>query len=130
MILFITFTDPNSISEKKPKGVQKQFPIRVSYYALKMLKEKLGRGLTLTDDGTDYEAYETLLFYSLKKGHDKTYPGKDFPFKEEQMEDIMDEVYTEFMQIIPKFFSDKEIEAAQQQLQAQAGGGEVAEKKQ
>jgi len=111
MIKFITFADPKSVTKAKPEGTKKKYPVRVSYYALKMLKEDLGHGLSITDDGTDYEAYETLLFYALKKGHQKVTPEVEFPFKKEDMEDIMDEVYFEFMQIVPEFFSDSTLEA-------------------
>jgi hypothetical protein len=97
MIRFITFEEQD-------------YPVRVSYYALKMLKEELGRGLNPTDDGTDYDAYECLLFYALKKGHQKVTPNMEFPFKREQMEDVMDECYFEFMKIVPEFFSDETVE--------------------
>jgi hypothetical protein len=110
MIKFITYTDPITVTKQNPEGVAKQYPIRVSYYALKMLKEELGRGLSPTDDGTDYTAYEALLFYALKKGHQKVTPEKEFTFKREQMEDMMDEVYFQFMKLVPLFFSDEVVE--------------------
>jgi hypothetical protein len=113
MIKFLTFADPKSVDKKHPEGIQQEYPIRVSYYALKMLKEELGRGLLPTDDGTDYAAYECLLFYALKKGHQKVTPEVDFPFTKDQMEDVMDEVYFDFMKIVPEFFSDETLEPKQ-----------------
>ena len=93
------------------------YPIRISYYSLKKLKEKLGRGLSITDDGTDYTVYETLLYYALEKGHKLTYPDKPFPFvigepnNVMDMENVMDAVYSEFMQLVPQFFTDGNVEA-------------------
>ena len=110
MIKFITFEE-------------KQYPIRVSYYALKMLKEELGRGLSPTDDGTDYAAYESLLFYALKKGHQKVHPELPFEFKREQMEDVMDEVYFAFMKLVPLFFSDETVEPKDITKKGVVGGG-------
>jgi len=107
MIKLLTYTEPGSITLKNLDGNKIKLPIRVSYYALKMLKEELGRSLTKDDDGTDYAAYECLLYWSLKKGHEKLYPTIPFPFTREQSEDLMDEVYFEFMKIVPEFLSDE-----------------------
>ncbi len=80
----------------------KDIPIRVSYYALKMLKEKLGKSLTdITDD--DFDAWELLLFYSMESG----YRGIEQPFPYEEPKDILniiDEVFFEFMELLPQFF--------------------------
>ena len=100
---------------------EEEYPVRVSYFALKKLKEDLGRGLSATDDGTDYEAYEKLLYYALQKGHQKM--KQEFTFKKEDMEDVMDEVYVEFMKIVPEFFSDMTLDAEAKR------GGATTEKK-
>jgi len=108
------------------------YPIRVSYYALKKLKEKLGRGLSITDDGTDYAVYETLLYYALEKGHKLTYPDEPFPFvigkpdNPMDMENVMDSIYTEFMKIVPQFFTDGNVEAPE--LGEKKEGGEDEKK--
>jgi len=102
----------------------KDYPIRISYYALKKLKETLGRSLSAEDDGTDYEVYETLLFYGLQKGHQKMSPEETFPFKREDMEDVMDEVYIDFMKLVPQFFSELATEEPGKKL-----GGSVTRKK-
>ena len=78
------------------------YPIRVSYYALKKLKLELGRTLSADDDGSDYDAYEALLFYSLEKGH--KIEGIPMPFKRKEMEDLMDDCYFRFLQLVPQFF--------------------------
>ena len=103
---------------------EQELPIRVSYFALKKLKEDLGRGLSIEDDGTDYAAYETLLFYALEKGHQKM--KLPFTFKKEDMEDIMDEVYFDFMKLIPEFFSDLKLEESETKI---GGGQKITRKK-
>jgi len=77
-------------------------PIRISYIGLKKLKAKLGRSISPTDDGTDYEAYEALLFFSLEKGHE--IEKKEMPFKWEEREALMDEVFMDFLELVPEFF--------------------------
>ncbi len=83
----------------------KKYPVRVSYYAIKMLKEDIGRSLIgMADD--DFEAQELLLYYSLKMGARKT--GEEFTLTKLDMENMMDEVYMDFMKIIPEFFPKNE----------------------
>lgn len=85
------------ITYKKTK-----LPVRISYFALKMLKAESNKPLAeLKED--DYEAYETLLFYALMQGHKKA--EKEFTIKREDVEDIMDECFFEFIALIPVFFS-------------------------
>jgi hypothetical protein len=83
----------------------KDHPIRVSYYALKMLKEKTGKSLE-NMESTDFETYEILLYYALERGAKKM--GIPFEFQMDQMEDVMDEVFFEFMKLIPEFFPNLE----------------------
>lgn len=78
-------------------------PVRVSYYAIKMLKAELNKPMSEMKED-DYDAYECLLFYSLKRGFKKA--GKEFTFKMDDMEDIMDEVFFDFLRLIPEFFSN------------------------
>jgi hypothetical protein len=82
-----------------------EIPVRVSYYALKKMKQVLGRSVSLVDN-TDYEAYEELLFHSITKGCLEE--GVPMPFVREDMEDVMDAVYFDFIAIIPLFFQTKE----------------------
>lgn len=94
MIRYITY--------KKTK-----LPVRISYFALKMLKAETSKPLTeLKDD--DYEAYETLLYYALMQGHKKA--EKEFTIKREEIEDIMDECFFEFIALVPVFFSQNKPE--------------------
>ena len=106
------------------KFENQELPIRISYYALKRLKLDLGRSFSTDDDGTDYEVYETLLYYALKKGYEKT--DKEFPFSKDDMEKIMDEVYFDFLRLIPEFFEDMSISA--EELKVKGGDVEQAKK--
>jgi hypothetical protein len=89
---------------KDGKESTEKVPIRVSYLGLKKLKESLGRSISPTDDGTDYEAYERLLFHSLETGYKFT--NTPFPFKIDEMEMVMDSLFIQFMEIMPEFFGD------------------------
>ena len=83
----------------------KKYPIRISYYALKMVQVKTGK--TISDPSkVEYDAYEDLLFFSLKKGHEKA--DEPFTLKRADMEDFMDEVFFEFIDLIPLFFSKED----------------------
>ncbi len=96
----------------------KDYPIRISYYALKMLQIKTGKSIT-DPSKVEYDAYEDLLFYSLKKGHEKA--EVPFTLKRAEMEDFMDEVFFDFVKMIPEFFNmDEKPNAA-----GDAEGGEA-----
>jgi len=87
------------------KYKNEDIPIRVSYYALKMLKEKMGKSLTtLADD--DFEAWEILLFYGLESGYRAM--DKPFPYTPADSVDIADELFFEFMAVLPQFFPQLE----------------------
>lgn len=86
---------------------KKQYPIRLSYLALKKFKQETGKDFEKLDDN-DIEIYETMLFYALESG------GKAMdtpnPFKREIMEEILDECFFDFVKLVPKFFP-AEVEA-------------------
>lgn len=80
----------------------KKHPIRISYFALKMLKAEAGVSLEDIAKQDDFSAYETLLFYSLMQGAKVT--NQEFTIKREDIEMIMDEVFFDFIKLIPVFF--------------------------
>lgn len=82
-------------------------PVRISYLPLKRMKEELGRDFD-EQEGTDHEAYECLLFHSLVQGFKKV--GESMPFKKEEMEEVMDEVFAEFMTLTPEFMTDEVVD--------------------
>jgi hypothetical protein len=91
MVKFVTFN-------------KQEHPVRVSYYALSMLKEKFGKDLASIKED-EFEAYEILFFYSLESGYKIT--GKEFTFKQEVMKFALDQCFFEFIELIPTFFPDK-----------------------
>lgn len=110
-----------------------QIPCRVSYYALQMMQKDLNRGIAIPKEGDlniDYEAYETLLYYSLQLGHRKHFgKEKPFPFTKEDMIFVMDEVFTSFMSALPRFFSDLGLETVSEEIKI-TGEEITTEKKQ
>jgi hypothetical protein len=89
----------------------KKYPVRIGYYALKKVKEEFSKGLADIEEG-DIEVYEPLLFYGLKQG--AKVEGEDFDFKLEDMEQVLDECFFEFIKIIPLFFQEGGEEAGNQ----------------
>lgn len=86
----------------------KEIPIRISYYALKMLKEKLGKSLQdIAND--DFEAFEILIFYSIESGY--RFLDQKFPYEfEKDAVNLTDVLFFEFLKIIPEFFPDTEFQ--------------------
>jgi hypothetical protein len=79
----------------------KKHPVRVSYYVLKHFKKETGKSIEdiKTDD---YEAYEIIIRLALESGYKSK--GETSPFKAEHMEDVLDECFFEFIDLMPKFF--------------------------
>lgn len=81
---------------------KKRYPIRISYYALKRVQQEFKVSLEKITESGDMGVYEALLFHGLTKGAQVT--GEPMKFTREQIEDVMDEVFFEFMELMPKFF--------------------------
>jgi hypothetical protein len=82
-----------------------KLPVRLSYRALKSLKGKdLAKLASGGDSGTilDDEMFEELLWAGLRSGH--SHEEKELKLKKEDMEDVLDECFFEFVQMIPQFF--------------------------
>lgn len=77
-----------------------KLPIKLGYYVLKMLQEEHSANMEAL--GTDLTLYEPLLFYSLKQGH--KVEKKEFKYQMEDMVDILDDCFFDFVELIPKFF--------------------------
>ena len=82
------------------KGVQ--YPVRVSYYALKQYQVETGKGIESIDE--DLSNLEILLFHSLIAGSKAE--DKDFPLKKEDMEFFLDESLADFNEILIGSFPD------------------------
>jgi hypothetical protein len=54
----------------------------------------------------DFSLYEPLLYYSLEKGH--KIQNKEFNMTMEDMEEVLEDCFFEFVGLIPNFFPDVE----------------------
>lgn len=80
-----------------------KLPIRINYLALKKFKAEADVDFEDLDLNEDLEHYETLLYWALKSGHNGE--DKEFNFKKEQMEEVLDEVGVfEFVDLLSEFF--------------------------
>lgn len=96
----------------------KEYPIRVSYYALTVLKEKSGKKLEeLTEN--DLGVYAPFLFAALQAGSWIT--NEELTLKEEDMIKVLDQCFFDFIALIPEFFAKSDIR--------KLGKGKVDEKK-
>lgn len=92
------------IFDKQGKVVSKdKYPVRISHYIIEVASAELGRDLSAMEKG-DTEAYELLLFYSLRAGALIT--QTEFKWKKEQMPMVIDLVFLDFIQLLPKFFGN------------------------
>ena len=83
----------------KYKGVD--YPIRISYRALKGVVGDLGREFRGDAEVFDFEGAESLLFHAIKSGCEFT--EKEFDLKREQMEYVLDESLQEFIAAFTAF---------------------------
>ena len=97
-----TLTRLDSRTDEK---TNETFPIRISYRVLKKVKNITGKGLSKIDD-EDYPAYEALLWCAIEEGH--KVEGVPNPYSKDQMEEVLDSVFNEFIKIIPLFFPKTE----------------------
>ena len=90
------------------KYKEKEYPVKVGYYALKHtskeVKEKHGGADMSMDDilGADIEVYEPLLYHSLVMG--AKIMDKPLDLGREDMEFILDSCLVEFTDIVTKSF--------------------------
>ena len=86
-----------------------KLPVKLGYYSLMMLQKE--HGVAMEQLEGDLSLYQPLLFYALKQGHKAT--GKEFTFKMEDMGDILDDCFFEFVGVIPKFFPEDVVKMAE-----------------
>jgi len=82
------------------KGVE--FPIRVSYYALKQFQLETGKGIETIDQ--EIGNLEILLYYALIAGSKAE--DKPMKLKKEDMECMLDECLADFNKILMASFPD------------------------
>jgi hypothetical protein len=79
---------------------EKQYPVRVSYWAMKALKEKSGKRFEEIDE--DVALYEPLFFAALQAGAWEM--NQELKIKEEDVPKVLDACFFEFISFIPEFF--------------------------
>jgi len=87
----------------------KQYPVRISFSALKRAKMETGRDL----DQFDMEYMEPLLYFGLIAGCKAD--GRTMPFKREDIEYVLDECLAEFVGMLPKFFEVMTLQPGEKQ---------------
>lgn len=71
---------------------------------MKHFQGDTGKSLTEIDENSNVELYETIMYYALKSGYKADGIKEKFSFKIEDMEDVLDECFHEFVEKMPKFF--------------------------
>ena len=82
-----------------------KLPIKLGYYTLKMMQQEHNANLQQIE--ANFALYEPLLFYSLQQGHKVV--GKEFKYGMDDMVDILDDCFFQFVELIPKFFPVEEL---------------------
>jgi len=93
---------------------EKKYPVRISYYAMKMFQKDTGRNISDLSESEDIFTeglYEKLLYYALVAG--ARVEQTELELKEEQMEMVLDECFMEFINLIPAFFPEIEQKGGQ-----------------
>lgn len=86
---------------------EKKLPVRISYLALKKVALEKGMDLGSMDTTSlSPELMEGLLFYGLVSGAKAE--GSTLTLTKEDMEDVLDEVFFDFMKMLPTFFPEQE----------------------
>lgn len=88
----------------------KDLPVRISYSALKHTKLELKKNEDSENKDLsmesmlagDLEVLEPLLYYSIKSAARAT--KSPMPFERSDMEDVLDEVWQDFLALFPRFF--------------------------
>jgi hypothetical protein len=79
-----------------------KLPIRLSFKAMKMFKDVSKKNILNITEDLEPADIEHLFFCSYVSGCQKTNIAQKY--KREDMEEILDDVYFEFVNLIPEFF--------------------------
>ncbi len=84
----------------------KKYPVRIAYRALNGFKKDTGINFEDMADGNmeDFSYLEPLLFHSMVSGCKAE--DMEMPFTKEDMPDLLDEIMSDFLNLIPEFFPD------------------------
>lgn len=82
-----------------------KLPINISYMALKRMRKELNVDIENPKNLDQFEILEPMLFYGLQDGY--RIEKKEFSFKMEDMELILNECWMEFGEVLQTFFPDE-----------------------
>lgn len=95
----------------------KEYPVKTGYGVLKRIQAETGKDLDLATLGSEIVMYEKVLWHSLQVGlrvHNRIEgTSLKMTLKEKDMEDVLEECYMQFLQLIPKFFTDEDLEKSE-----------------
>ena len=90
------------------KNGEEKIPVKISFAALKNFQKDTGKNLTAMSGELSFEDIESLFYHAYVSGCKSSKDiGYEVKYSREEMEGILDEVYLEFIEVIPKFFADK-----------------------
>lgn len=81
-----------------------KIPVKIRFKALRDFQNETGKADL---DNASFAEIEVLFWHAYKSGvASSKSEGFSLKFKREDMEDILDEVYMDFLKIIPSFFEE------------------------
>ena len=88
---------------------KKKYPVRIAYRALMMLEQETGKSFEemQTKKEVPIKIYQTLLFHSLIAGANAA--DVKMTLKEDEMIDVLDECFMDFVGMIPAFFPEGKV---------------------
>lgn len=88
------------------KGSEK-IPVKVGFYALKHFQKETGKNIAELESDLSFEDIECLFYHAYINGckSDGSYPTPKY--SREDMELLLDDLYQDFLKVIPSFFKSK-----------------------
>lgn len=86
---------------------EEKYPVRLSYRVFQGLKKDIGEVDLKKLKSLDAEVLETMLWHGLISGCKRE--GKELLLKKEDMEDVLDDCFFDFIKMIPKFFPNTKL---------------------
>lgn len=85
-----------------------KIPVRISKYALTMLKKETGKTFDEIINENDLELYDVMIYHSIVSGYKAE--GKELPFTREDAEwfNISEDIFWKFIEVLPKFIPQLE----------------------
>lgn len=89
---------------------KKKLPVKLGIFTMMLVQEEYGISFAQGEIGDEANIkpsqYIPLLFHGLEQGH--RIAKRSFTFEMDDMHDILNDCFMEFVAILPKFFPDSE----------------------